>query len=63
MTQFNYQNHNSKFSKQNSAAIFANFKIERAAQIAELDKQPSDDDVWLQRLIKALKDSGRDHDS
>ena len=44
-------------------AIFASSKIERSAQIAELDRQPADDDVWLKKMIKALADSEVDHDS
>ena len=44
-------------------AIFASSKIERAAQIAKLGKQPADDDVWLKRMIKALADSEVDHDT
>ena len=44
-------------------AIFASSKIARAAQIAELNKQPADDDVWLKKMNRALADSEVDHDS
>ena len=44
-------------------AIFAGSKIERAAQIADLGKQPADDDVWLKRMIKALAETEVDHDT
>ena len=62
MTYFKHQNHSSKYSRQNSMAIFASSKIARAAQIAELDKQPTDDDAWLKKMIKALAASEADHD-
>ena len=63
MTYLKYKNHGAKYARPHSMAIFASSKIERAAQIAELDKQPADDDVWLKRMIKALADTEVDHDT
>lgn len=63
MTNLKYQNHRTKYSRPNSMAIFASSKIARAAQIAKLDKQPADDDVWLKKMIRALADSESDHDT
>ena len=63
MTSLKHQNHGAKYSRPHSMAIFASSKIERAAQISELDRQPTDDDVWLKKMIKALADSEVNHDS
>lgn len=63
MTFLKHQNHGAKHSRPHSMAIFASSKIERAEQIAELGKQPADDDVWLKRMIKALANSEVDHET
>ena len=63
MTNFKNQNHASKYFKQQSMAIFASTKLDRATQLEKLDRLPTDDDPWLVAMIKELTDSENHQDS